>query len=241
MSLVSLVGVDKSYGTWPVLQGVDLVVSVRARIGIIGPNGAGKSTLLRILGGMEEINGGDVARRGGLTVSYLEQNPEGDDRTAEAWVVAARPDIAALDEELRGIEQELALPDVAGDLAKMDRVLTRQQAALDRWVDAGGAGFAGEAKALLLRLGFDEHDLTVPTTALSGGQRKLVALAACLIQDPNLLLLDEPETHLDADKRELLEEVVAEFPGAVVTVSHDRYLLDDTVNRIVELDRGHTA
>jgi ATP-binding cassette, subfamily F, member 3 len=94
---------------------------------------------------------------------------------------------------------------------------------------------------MLLRLGFHEHDLTLPTTALSGGQRKLAALAACLIRDPNLLLLDEPETHLDADKRELLEEVVQEFPGAVVTVSHDRYLLDDTVNQIVELDHGHTA
>src|SRR5262245_18994251 len=156
MSLVSLVGVDKSYGTWPVLQGVDLVVPDGARIGIIGPNGAGKSTILRILGSTEEINGGDVARRGGLTVRYHDQNPEGDGRTAEAWVVAARPDIAALDEELRGIEQELARPDVAGDLAKMDRVLTRQQEVLDRWVDAGGAGLAGEAKAMLLRLGFDE-------------------------------------------------------------------------------------
>jgi ATP-binding cassette subfamily F protein 3 len=241
MSLVSLVGVDKSYGTWPVLQGVDLVVPDGARIGIIGPNGAGKSTLLRILGGMEDVNDGEVVSRRGVTVSYLEQNPEGDERTAEAWVISARPDIAALEEELRGIEQELARPDVAGDLAKMDRVLTRQQAVLDRWVDAGGAGLAGEAKAMLLRLGFGEHDLTLPTSALSGGQRKLAALAACLIRDPDLLLLDEPETHLDADKRELLDEVVAEFPGAVVTVSHDRYLLDDTVNRIVELDRGKTA
>jgi ATP-binding cassette subfamily F protein 3 len=241
MSLVSLVGVDKSYGTWPVLQGVDLVVPDGARIGIIGPNGAGKSTLLRILGGTEEVNDGEVVRRRGVTVSYLEQNPEGDDRTAEVWVVSARPDIAELDAELRGIERELARPDVAGDLSKMDRVLTRQQAVLDRWVDAGGAGLAGEARSLLVRLGFDEHDLTLPTTALSGGQRKLAALAACLIRDADLLLLDEPETHLDADKRELLEEVVAEFPGAVVTVSHDRYLLDDTVNRIVELDRGKTA
>src|SRR5262245_44687138 len=118
MSLVSVVGVDKSYGTWPVLQRVDLVVPDGARIGIIGPNGAGKSTILRILEGTEEINGGNVARRGGLTVSYLEQNPEGDDRTAEAWVVAARPDIAALDEELRVIEQELACQNVDGALAQ---------------------------------------------------------------------------------------------------------------------------
>jgi ATP-binding cassette subfamily F protein 3 len=241
MSLVSLVGVDKSYGTWPVLRGVDLVVPDGARIGIVGPNGAGKSTLLRILGGAEDVNGGEVVRRRGVTAGSLEQSPEGDDRTAEAWVVAARPDVAAMDEELRGIESELARPGVAGDLAKMDRVLARQQAVLDRWVDAGGAGLAGEARTLLVRLGFDQHDLTLPTTALSGGQRKLAALAACLIRDPDLLLLDEPETHLDADRRELLEEVIAEFRGAVVTVSHDRYLLDDTVNRIVELDRGHVA
>src|SRR5918996_6521967 len=118
MSLVSLVGVDKSYGTWPVLQGVDLVVPDGARIGIIGPNGAGKSTLLRIVGGTEDVNGGDVVRRRGVTVSYLEQNPEGDDRTAVAWVLAGRPDIAALDDDLRGIEQELARSDVMENLAK---------------------------------------------------------------------------------------------------------------------------
>jgi ATP-binding cassette subfamily F protein 3 len=238
MSVVSLVGVHKSYGTWPVLQGVDLMVPDGARIGIIGPNGAGKSTLLRIVGGTEDVNEGEVVRRRGVTVSYLEQNPEGDDRTAEAWVLAGRPDIATLDDELRSIEAELARPAVTADLAKMDRVLVKQQAVLDRWVEAGGPGLAGEARSLLQRLGFDDHDLTLPTTALSGGQRKLAAFAACLIRDPDLLLLDEPETHLDADKREILEDVVAEFPGAVVTVSHDRYLLDDTVDQIAELDRG---
>src|SRR5687768_3448313 len=238
MSLVSLVGVHKSYGTWPVLQRVDFMVPDGARIGIIGPNGGGKSTLLRIVGGTEDVNEGEVVRRRGVTVSYLEQNPEGDDRTAAAWVLASRPDIAALDDELRAIEAELGRPQVAADLAKMDRVLTQQQAVLDRWVQAGGAGLAGEARSLLVRLGFDEHDMRLPTTALSGGQRKLAAFAACLIRDPHLLLLDEPETHLDADKRELLEEAIAEFPGAVVIVSHDRYLLDDTVNQIAELDRG---
>jgi ATP-binding cassette subfamily F protein 3 len=241
MSVVSLVRVHKSYGTWPVLVGVDLIVADGARIGIIGPNGAGKSTLLRIIAGAEQPNEGEVVRRRGVGVSYLEQNPEGDDRTAQAWVLAARPDVEAIDRELRTIEAELASPRVAGDLAKMGRVLARQQDALDRWVGVGGPGLAGEARALLVRLGFDDHDLTLPTSSLSGGQRKLAAFAACLIRDPGLLLLDEPETHLDADKRELLEEVVREFDGTVVTVSHDRYLLDDTVNQIVELDRGSVA
>jgi ATP-binding cassette subfamily F protein 3 len=241
MSLVSLVDVHKSFGTWPVLRGVDLVVPDGARIGIIGPNGAGKSTMLRIIAGTEQPNEGEVVRRRGVGVSYLEQNPEGDQRTAEAWVLAARPDVEAIDRELRAIEAELASPRVAADLAKMGRVLARQQDTLDRWVRVGGPGLAGEARAFLVRLGFDDHDLTLPTSSLSGGQRKLAAFAACLIRDPGLLLLDEPETHLDADKRQLLEEVVREFDGAVVTVSHDRYLLDDTVDQIVELDRGAIA
>ena len=238
MSIVSLVGVHKSYGTWPVLRGVDLTVPDGARIGIIGPNGAGKSTVLRILAGTERPNEGEVVRRRGVIVSSLEQNPAGDDRSAEAWVLAARPDVDAIDRELRAIEVELASPRVTGDLARMGRVLARQQEALDRWVQAGGPGLAGEARALLVRLGFDDHDLTLPTSSLSGGQRKLAAFAACLIRDPDLLLLDEPETHLDADKRELLEQEVGEIGAAVVTVSHDRYLLDDTVSQIVELDRG---
>jgi ATP-binding cassette subfamily F protein 3 len=241
MSVVSLVRVHKSYGTWPVLVDVDLIVADGARIGIIGPNGAGKSTLLRIIGGAEQPNEGEVVRRRGVGVSYLGQNPEGDDRTAQAWVLAARSDVEAIDRELRTIEAELASPRVAGDLAKMGRVLARQQDALDRWVGVGGPGLAGEARAFLVRLGFDDHDLTLPTSSLSGGQRKLAAFAACLIRDPGLMLLDEPETHLDADKRELLEEVVREFDGTVVIVSHDRYLLDDTVDQIVELDRGSVA
>ena len=238
MTLVSLVNVEKSFGSWPVLQGADFEVPDGARIGIVGPNGAGKTTLLRILHGSEAPTGGEVVRRKDLQTAYLEQHVDGDDRTAVQTVLAARPDVAALDSEMRAVESELGRHEVMADLARMDRVLTRQQELLDRWVEAGGAGLAGEARAMLVSLGFDDHDLAVATSALSGGQRKLVALAACLIRQPDLLLLDEPETHLDADRRSQLEAIVAGFAGAVVTVSHDRYLLDETVSRIAELDGG---
>ena len=238
MTAISLIGVEKSFGSWPVLRGADLEVPERARIGIVGPNGAGKSTMLKILAGAEVTGGGEVVRRKGLVTAYLEQNPDGDERTAQQTVTAARPDIAGLDADLRATEAELARADVVADLAKMDRVLTRQQGLLDRWVEAGGAGLAGEARALLVSLGFDDVDLELPTRSLSGGQRKLVELAACLIRQPGLLLLDEPETHLDADRRAQLERLIAEFEGAVVIVSHDRYLLDETVSTIAELDHG---
>jgi ATP-binding cassette subfamily F protein 3 len=168
----------------------------------------------------------------------VDQNPDGDGRTAEETVLAGRPDVAELDAGLRSAEAELARPDVASDLERMDRVLARQRELVDRWVEAGGAGLAGEARALLSSLGLGHGELSLPTSALSGGQRKLVELAASLIRQSDLLLLDEPETHLDADRRQQLEEVIGTFPGAVVIVSHDRYLLDETVSRIVEVDGG---
>jgi ATP-binding cassette subfamily F protein 3 len=237
-TLASLVGVEKSYGSWTVFHGLDFEVVDGARIGVVGPNGAGKSTLLRILADVEPPTSGEVVRRRGLVMAYLDRNPDGDDRTAEATVIAARPDVAELDEGLRAVERELARPDVIGDLARMERVLARQQAMLDDWVAIGGPGLAGESRSLLLSLDIPEEDLALATSRLSGGQRKLVALAACLIRQPDLLLLDEPETHLDADRRGQLEDLIAGFPGGVVAVSHDRYLLDDTVDQIAELDSG---
>ena len=120
----------------------------------------------------------------------------------------------------------------------MSRVLRRQEELVERWEAAGGPSIDGRARAMLLDLGIDEADLLLPTSALSGGQRKLIALAACLAQDPDVLLLDEPEAHLDAVGRSLLEHLLATFDGAAVAVSHDRYLLDETVSQIAELNRG---
>ncbi|HEX7247738.1 MAG TPA: ATP-binding cassette domain-containing protein, partial [Actinomycetota bacterium] len=117
MTVVSLVNVEKSYGSWPVLRGVELEVPEGARIGIVGPNGAGKSTLLRLLQGDELPTTGEVVRRKDLVIAYLEQHADGDDRTPEQTVLAARPDVAALDAEMRAVEAELALPDVVTDLA----------------------------------------------------------------------------------------------------------------------------
>ena len=237
-TLAALVGVEKSFGSWTVFRDLDFEVVDGARVGIVGPNGAGKSTLLRILADLEPPSAGEVVRRRGLVAAYLDQNPDGDERTAEATVMAARPDVAELDAQLRAVEAELARPEVIADLARMGRVLERQQGLLDRWVQIGGPGLAGEVRSQLLSLDIPEEDLALPTSLLSGGQRKLVALAACLITQPDLLLLDEPETHLDADRRGQLEDLIAGFPGGVVAVSHDRYLLDETVDHIAELDNG---
>ena len=159
-------------------------------------------------------------------------------RTPLQFVLAARPDLVELEAELAACETALADPEVTADLRRIERVLERQERLLRRFEEIGGPGFEGEARSYLRGLGLDNSAIEQPMTELSGGQRKLVALAACLAQRPELLLLDEPETHLDLPHREYLESLVQDFTGAVVIVSHDRYLLDETVSEIAELDRG---
>jgi ATP-binding cassette subfamily F protein 3 len=146
------------------------------------------------------------------------------------------PEVAALHAELREVEAGLADPALASDLKRMERLLERQA----RLVEAvSGSTVEGDAIRILRGLGMDDATLeTRPTCAMSGGERKLVALAACLVRKPDLLLLDEPEAHLDMARRALLEELVARAEGAVVVVSHDRYLLDEVVTSIAELERG---
>ena len=240
MAIVSLNGVRKSFGSRTVLDGLDFLVEPRARVGIVGANGSGKSTLLRLLAGLEEPDSGTVVRRRGTIVSYLPQHPLGDERTPLETVRAARPDLAELDLELHRVAAQLGSPELAADLEKMARVLRRQEELVERWEAAGGPSLDGRARAMLLDVGLAEEELGLPTSALSGGQRKLIALAACLAQEPDVLLLDEPEAHLDAVGRSLLERLLAGFDGAAVVVSHDRYLLDETVSQIASLDRGST-
>jgi ATP-binding cassette subfamily F protein 3 len=194
--------------------------------------------VLRILAGTEDVDGGEVIRRRGSSVATLPQYIEGDERTPMEVVRAARPEISDLQEELQACEEQLGSPGVAADLRRMQRVLERQDRLLRRFTELGGPGFVGEARGYLRSLGLGDGDIYRPMSDLSGGQRKLAVLAACLARRPDVLLLDEPEAHLDAGRRELLEAIVRTFEGAVVIVSHDRYLLDETVEEIAELEDG---
>jgi ATP-binding cassette subfamily F protein 3 len=231
-------GLTKSFGGRAVLTGLDLDVAPGARLGVLGPNGGGKSTLLRILAGEEHPDAGSVIRRRGLVHAFLPQIVAGDERDARATVNAARPELAALEQELHAAEARLADPRLAHDMDAMTRALARHERLLARWADAGGGRAEGEALGHLRALGLDEAALAMPTSELSGGQRKLVALAACLARKPDVLLLDEPEAHLDMARREQLQRLLEDFDGAVVMVSHDRHLLDASVADIAELDRG---
>ncbi len=179
-----------------------------------------------------------MIRRRGLVLAHLPQIVDGDERDPRATVRAARPELAALEAELHAAERRLSDPHLASDLAAMTRALAHHERVLARWTDAGGDRAEGEALGHLRALGIDGRLLEMPTSELSGGQRKLVALAACLARRPDVLLLDEPEAHLDMARRERFGALLDEFDGAVVMISHDRHLLDATVAQIAELDNG---
>jgi ATP-binding cassette subfamily F protein 3 len=235
VALLEARSIVKSFGGRRILDGLDLFVADGARIGVLGPNGGGKSTLLRILAGTEMADAGAVTARRGLVVATLPQIVEGDGRDAVATVLDARPELRESEAELAAVERRLA---EATDMRTIERALAHQERVLEHWTAIGGSGAEGEARAILRSLGLDDDELSVPTQVLSGGQRKLVALAAAIARRPGLLLLDEPEAHLDMSRRAQLERLVNEFDGAVVMVSHDRYLLDECVADIAELDRG---
>jgi ATP-binding cassette subfamily F protein 3 len=227
-------GLAKSFGGRLVLAGVDLDVPAGARLGVLGPNGGGKSTLMRILVGLEEPDAGEVIRRRGLVDAFLPQLVPGDERDALATVLSARPELAELETALVTVERRIAT--LTDDLDAMQRALAHQARLLERWEQVGGDRAEREARSHLQALGME--DVHTPTRELSGGQRKLVALAACLAREPDLLLLDEPEAHLDMDRRDQLEAVIDGFGGAVLMVSHDRHLLDECVDQVAELDNG---
>jgi ATP-binding cassette subfamily F protein 3 len=238
MTLLSLRGIAKAFGGREILRGVDLELPDGARLGLVGPNGSGKSTLLRIVMGLEESDAGQITRQRGLRLAMLAQHPLGDERTAGQTLHDARTDLREIDAGLGACNQRLADPSVYNDATQMERVLAEQASLLDRYERAGGPAFEGRLRAMLNEIGLESRELELPTRVLSGGQRKLIGLAAAIIQDPQLLLLDEPEAHLDLEGRERLQALMNGFSGGFLAVSHDRYLLDETVTAVASLDAG---
>jgi ATP-binding cassette subfamily F protein 3 len=222
-----------------ILSGLSLAVHADRVMGLVGLNGAGKSTLLKLIAGEYTPDSGTLTLAKGVTVGYLAQEPELDPgKTALEEALSSVPELTQIESDLAHIEAQLSDPDVYGDEKRLARALDRQARLHERFDALGGSNFAQRVRQVLLGLGFDESDLHVPTPALSGGQRKLVGLTRLIISAPRLLLLDEPDNHLDLAGKAFLEELIQRYDGAVVIVSHDRYLLDRIVDEIADLEAG---
>ncbi len=235
MSLISLVGAGKDYGIRSLFSDLELHVGPRERLGLIGPNGAGKSTLLRVLAGREPLDRGERRCSSKLNVVLLDQEPDLDPaRTVLEEVFAAGGERLALLRE----HEELSLA-LAADPAS-DTLLARLSSCNHRMDSCNAWDLERDCREVLERLGIGGGSelLGRRVGELSGGNRRRVALAAALVAQPEVLLLDEPTNHLDAEGVEWLQGWLDRFAGALVLVTHDRYLLDRVTRRIVAVERG---
>jgi ATP-binding cassette subfamily F protein uup len=236
MPIVTATDVTRAYGSRVVLDRVSVTLEPRERVGLLGANGSGKSTLAKILAGLEPPDTGTVATRRGLRVRYLAQEPVFDPGvTAYEAVERALTDWRAAMQHYESIAQRVARGE--GDPAALAHAQAEAAEAVER---QGGWDPSHRVRTFLERLGV--ADPQAPVDRMSGGERRRVALARILAEAPDLAVLDEPTNHLDPDTVEWLEDyLVDSFAGAILLVTHDRYVLDRVVTRIVEIDRGHAT
>jgi ATP-binding cassette subfamily F protein uup len=227
VTLLRAAHVSLRFGSRTLFDDLTFTIEDGERVGLVGANGCGKSTLMKVLAGAVRADAGELQLQRGARVTYLPQEPEFPaGATVAGELTVAHPELRAAQEtHARLIEGLGEAPDA--------RQLAQLGAAGDAVERLGGWDTEHHAKTLLDRLGV--RDWERPVAELSGGLRKRVAVARALLSRPELLLLDEPTNHLDADTTEWLEEELDALPGALLLVTHDRYFLDDLVDRIVEL------
>lgn len=243
MLLVNFSKVSKDFGGNSVFRDIDMEIMEDERIGLVGENGGGKSTLLRLIAGLDEPTSGVISRRRNLTLGYLRQeaDPEQTHKTVFEAVSEVTQELGNLPDLLNELEMRMADPALAGDPDELARVLDEYGRAQERFEASGGYGGEHNVEAVLQGLGFGPAWYDIEVGSLSGGEKKLVNLARILLKSPDLLLLDEPDNHLDLDAKTWLEQFIASYRGTVVIISHDRRLLDHAVKKIFELEDGRIS
>ena len=234
--LITVEGVDRSFGPVDVLVDINLIVQDGDRIGIVGHNGAGKTTLLNTISEQSQ-DVGDIDFAPGIRLAYLTQIRDIDsDSTIEQELGRKGRQFQELEEEIAKIEAEMAEPAFyEGD---WETVIERYSQLQQTLGESGGGNVASIAKSTLARLGLDKHPMDMQVSKLSGGEKAKLALARQLVglAGVDVIFLDEPTNHLDIQTTEWLEGFLRDFKGAQLIVSHDRYFLDQVCTRIVEVD-----
>ncbi len=233
--LFRLSDVTKSYGGTEILKGVSFQVNPGEKVGLVGRNGAGKTTVFRIVTGQESPDDGDVIKMNGLKLGLLDQHVDfGTAETVHTAALSAFVEIHDMEAEMRRLEKQM---ETDHDDAILDRYADLQTA----FELADGFSYAARAESVLLGMGFQPPSWNDDVRTLSGGQKNRLGMVRLLLSNADVLLLDEPTNHLDVEAVEWLEEFLNAYDKAYVVISHDRYFLDRTTNRVVEMDRGQAV
>jgi ATP-binding cassette subfamily F protein 3 len=232
--MIQLSGAGKRYGHKLLFEGADWLIRPGDRVGLVGANGTGKSTLLKILAGLETLDYGALSSSRGISSSYLPQDGLSlSGRTVFAECMSVFDQLRSLETEMEELTARMSEIDQAS--AEYSQVAERYQRAEHEFRTHDGYAIEAQVGSVLMGLGFQKEDWQRETDEFSGGWQMRIALAKLLLEKPNLLLLDEPTNHLDLEARNWLEEYLTEYPYAFVLISHDRYFLDVTVNKIAEI------
>ena len=239
MILLSLQGIQKSFGTNQVLRDASLVLQEGQRMGLVGVNGCGKSTLMKIIAGLESSDGGVITMQKGLRLGYLAQQGMVDEnKTVLEEMESVFEPVVRMETQLRALEHQMA--DAVQDEALLHRLGSQYDQLTRDFERSNGFGWRSTVQGVLAGLGFRKEQQEQKARLLSGGERTRLCLARMLLTQPDLLLLDEPTNHLDLKSIAWLEEYLRTYRGAVLLVSHDRYFMDHVCDRMCELLLGTT-
>ena len=239
MIMLSCNNVSKSFGVETILEDISFSVNEGDKIGIVGVNGTGKTTLFKVITGIFPHDKGDIFTTKNCRLGYLEQNTNFySEKTIYDEVVSVFSDLIEAEEELRSLEHQIASLSAkessSGDQLK--KAMDTYGKKYEEFEKKNGYAYKSEVRGTLKGLGFSDEEMNKPVNVLSGGEKTRVLLAKLLLSKPSLLLLDEPTNHLDADAIEWLEAFLRSYEETIMIISHDRYFLDQSVNRIFEME-----
>ncbi|MDD4088698.1 MAG: ABC-F family ATP-binding cassette domain-containing protein, partial [Tissierellia bacterium] len=233
MIVLSCNNVSKAYVVENIIENISFTVNDNEKVGLIGLNGAGKTTLFNILTENLEPDSGEIYVAKGKKLGYLKQNTiiESNMSIMDEMLVIF-DEVIRLEEKLHELSHKIGSFTEKEDSAELEALMNTYSELSEQFVEADGYSFRSIIKGVLKGLGFSEDEFDKPVNILSGGEKSRVMLAQLLLQNADILLLDEPTNHLDIEAISWLEKYIKNFKGAVIIISHDRYFLDNTVNRI---------
>ncbi|HRI02929.1 MAG TPA: ABC-F family ATP-binding cassette domain-containing protein [Pyrinomonadaceae bacterium] len=233
--LFRLQDVWKGYGGTEILKGVSFQVNPNEKVGLVGRNGAGKTTVFRLIIGQEAADDGEVIKMNGLKLGLLDQHVDfGEAETVHTAALSAFKEIHDIEAEMRLLEKQM-------ETDHSDAVLNRYADLQTEFEHADGFSYAAKAEAVLLGMGFAAESWGDDVRTLSGGQKNRLGMVRLLLSNADVMLLDEPTNHLDVNAVEWLEEFLKTYEKTYVVISHDRYFLDRTTTRVIEMDRGQAV